>query len=117
MVIIMQEKLIIYLENQQDNKIICENCGVPLHFIDKYCYNCGQEQTTKITIIELLSSINSTYIKPGDIIRIKSGYYVMPDSDYSEEEMILSQFPDGVLTMQSALFLYGYIEERPRECS
>jgi len=34
-----EEKLIIYLENQQDNKIICENCGQPLHFIDKYCYN------------------------------------------------------------------------------
>ncbi|MBE6487466.1 MAG: hypothetical protein E7Z86_01965 [Methanosphaera stadtmanae] len=71
-----EEKLIIYLENQQDNKIICENCGQPLHFIDKYCYNCGQEQKTKITIIELLSSINSAYIKPGDIIRINKDYSI-----------------------------------------
>lgn len=71
-----EEKLIIYLENQQDNKIICENCGVPVHFIDKYCYNCGHEQKTKITIIELLSSINSTYIKPGDIIRINKDYSI-----------------------------------------
>ena len=75
--------------------------------------NHGMAKTSALTEAGISYKRILALVEKGDLIRIKSGYYVMPDSDYSEEEMILSQFPDGVLTMQSALFLYGYIEDRP----
>ena len=52
-------------------------------------------------------------VEKGDLIRVKSGYYSMPDTQFSEEELITAQYPDGVLTMETALFYHGYIEERP----
>lgn len=61
---------LLFLYNQIDNKVECDNCGSMLLPVDRYCYNCGQEQVPKISILELLSSIDSAYIKPGDIIKI-----------------------------------------------
>lgn len=34
-----------FLKKYRGNE--CLNCGVPLDFIDKYCHNCGQANTTK----------------------------------------------------------------------
>jgi hypothetical protein len=62
--------VLLYLNNHNENKVICEKCGCPILAIDKYCYNCGYEQVPQITLFELLSSIKSTQIKPGDILRI-----------------------------------------------
>lgn len=52
-------------------------------------------------------------LKEGFLMRIKSGYYSLADKPQNEEEMIRAFFPDGVLCMQSALYAYGYIKERP----
>lgn len=51
--------------------------------------------------------------KAGEIKRLKSGYYTCPEIALSEEEMISGLFPDGVFTMETALFYHGYLIERP----
>lgn len=51
----------------------------------------------------------------GQIFRVKSGYYTSKPSDYSEEQLITTMYPDGVLTMESALYYHGYLETRPYE--
>ncbi len=51
----------------------------------------------------------------GKIFRIKSGYYSMSKEEKPEAEIVAGFFPDGVLTMESALYAYGYIKEQPME--
>ncbi len=53
------------------------------------------------------------FVKEGYLIRLKSGYYTTKYYECSEEEMIARLFPDGILTMESALFYYGYLDKRP----
>ena len=55
------------------------------------------------------------YQEEGKIFRVKSGYYTTKRTDYSEEQLITTMFPDGVLTMESALYYHGYLETRPYE--
>lgn len=55
------------------------------------------------------------FVEKGDLIRIKNGYYTVRISDFSEEELIARLFPDCVLNLESALFMYGYIDRRPYE--
>lgn len=54
-------------------------------------------------------------VDKGEIIRLKSGYYTVKDNGFSEEELLVKLFPDGVLTLESALYAYGYIKNRPLE--
>ncbi len=54
-----------------------------------------------------------SFVKEGRIKKIKNGYYALNDGSLSEETLLLSLFPDGVLTMESALFYYGYMLNRP----
>jgi predicted transcriptional regulator of viral defense system len=53
------------------------------------------------------------FVEKGDLIRVKSGYYTVRISDFSEEELIATLFPDAILTLESALYVYGYIARRP----
>lgn len=53
------------------------------------------------------------FVEKGDLIRIKSGYYTVRLSDFSEEEFIAKLFPDAVLNLETALYAYGYLEQRP----
>ena len=52
-------------------------------------------------------------VENGELVRVKSGYYSLPDASYSEEETVVAQYPDGVLTMETALYYQGYLPERP----
>ncbi len=52
-------------------------------------------------------------VEDGTIRRVKNGYYTTAEDSFSEEEVIVSLFGDGVLTMQSALFYHGYLKEKP----
>lgn len=56
-----------------------------------------------------------TLTEKGKIIRARSGYYSIPDAVITEEEYIINQFPDGVLTMETGLYYRGYLENRPAE--
>lgn len=51
--------------------------------------------------------------KAGDIVRYKSGYYTCPEVDFDEEAMVVAMFPDGVFTLESALYFHGVLKERP----
>lgn len=53
------------------------------------------------------------FVEKGELIRIKNGYYTTSSSNFSEEELVAKLFPDAVLTLESALYAYGYIRERP----
>lgn len=52
-------------------------------------------------------------VDEGFLTRVKSGYYALAGEEASEEEQILALFPDGVLCMETALFYYGYLKQRP----
>lgn len=53
------------------------------------------------------------FVEKGDLIRIKSGYYTVRLSDFSEEELVAKMFPDCILNLESALYAYGYLERKP----
>ena len=53
------------------------------------------------------------FVEKGDLVRIKNGYYTIRISDFTEEELIAKLFPDCVLNLDTALYAYGYLENRP----
>ena len=50
------------------------------------------------------------FVEKGDILRVKSGYYAVHLSDFTEEELVAKLFPDCVLNLENALYAYGYIK-------
>ena len=54
-----------------------------------------------------------TLTQQGILTRIKSGYYTLSAENYSQDQLVWRMFPDGILTMESALYAYGYIEKKP----
>lgn len=52
-------------------------------------------------------------VTDGVLDRVKSGYYAMNYREKQEDSIIYGMFPDGILTMDTALYYYGYIKERP----
>lgn len=44
------------------------------------------------------------FVEKGDILRIKSGYYAVHLSDFTEEELVAKLFPDCVLNLENALY-------------
>lgn len=53
------------------------------------------------------------FVEKGDLIRLKNGYYTVRLSDFSETELIGKLFPDAVLSLESALYVYGYTKKKP----
>ena len=53
------------------------------------------------------------FVEKGDILRVKSGYYAVHLSDFTEEELVAKLFPDCVLNLENALYAYGYIKKKP----
>ena len=53
------------------------------------------------------------FLESGELIRIKNGYYTDRMDRFTEEELIAKLFPDALLCMESALYAYGYIKEKP----
>lgn len=55
-----------------------------------------------------------SFVDWGLLERIKNGYYTLCDQKIEEDEMIFKMFgEDGVLTMESALYIYGYLQNKP----
>lgn len=52
-------------------------------------------------------------VKEGKLARIKNGYYTDRVEGFSEEALVAALFPDAKLCMESALYAYGYIKEKP----
>lgn len=53
------------------------------------------------------------FVETGKLVRIKNGYYTDRMDRFTEEELIAKMFPDARLCMESALYVYGYLKERP----
>ena len=51
----------------------------------------------------------------GLIERIKHGYYRLSETNISEEQILSTLLPEGVVCVKSALFHYGYSDYTPRE--
>ena len=80
-------------------KVLNENNGI-----------VKKEQLTKLGID---SKRIMTLVNDGTLVRIKNGYYTDRIDRFSEEELVAALFPDGLLCMESALYAYGYIKEKP----
>ncbi|MBQ6896442.1 MAG: abortive phage infection protein [Oscillospiraceae bacterium] len=51
----------------------------------------------------------------GYLHRVRQGYYQLADDlDFSDEQIIASTIPEAVISMESALFHYGYSDFMPR---
>ena len=80
-------------------KVLNENNGI-----------VKKEQLTKLGID---SKRIMTLVNDGTLVRIKNGYYTDRIDRFSEEELVAALFLDGLLCMESALYAYGYIKEKP----
>lgn len=45
--------------------------------------------------------------------RVKNGYYALGESGMTEEQLVAALYSDAVLCMDSALYYYRYIDEKP----
>ncbi|SEA85023.1 Transcriptional regulator, AbiEi antitoxin, Type IV TA system [Pseudobutyrivibrio sp. ACV-2] len=58
------------------------------------------------------------FVDEGYLIRVKSGYYTTKYFECDEDQWIYKLFgEDGILTMESALYVYGYLKDRPYKWS
>lgn len=53
------------------------------------------------------------WVEDGTLERVKSGYYSYGFKERNEEDLILGLFSDGVLCLDSALYYYHYIDQKP----
>ena len=53
------------------------------------------------------------FVQRGDLVRIKNGYYTDRIDRFTEEELVARLFSDARLCMESALYAYGYISQKP----
>ena len=66
-----------------------------------------------IRAVDVVSLCNAGYLD-----RIRHGYYQMADqSDATEEQMLATLIPQGIVCVESALFHYGYSNFAPRKWS
>lgn len=58
------------------------------------------------------------FLDEGYLIRVKNGYYTTKYFECSEDQWIYKLFgEDGILTMESAMYVYGYLKDRPYKWS
>ena len=63
--------------------------------------------------VDVVNLCNAGYLD-----RIRHGYYQLAEADTSSEEQLLATLiPKGIVCVESALFHYGYSDFAPRKCS
>lgn len=75
--------------------------------------NGGIVKTNQITSLGVDYRRILAWVKDGTLERVKSGYYSFGFKERSEEDLILGLFSDGVLCLDSALYYYHYIDQKP----
>lgn len=65
-----------------------------------------------LTKSDITNLSDNSFIK-----RVKHGYYRLSDTDISEEQILSTLLPEGIVCVHSALFHYGYSDYTPREWS
>ena len=56
----------------------------------------------------------SSLCKKGQIVRIRHGFYRLPDYIPSDEQLLSKLLPEGIVCLESALFHYGYSDYAPQ---
>ena len=78
--------------------------------------NGGVVKTSQLYTLGIGYRRIQNFVDWGVLLRIKNGYYGLQEKKLSEDEMVLRLFgEDGVLTMESALYVYGYLTTKPYE--
>ena len=78
--------------------------------------NGGVVKTSQLYTLGIDYRRIQNFVDWGVLLRIKNGYYGLQEKKLSEDEMVLRLFgEDGVLTMESALYVYGYLTTKPYE--
>ena len=75
--------------------------------------NGGLVKTSQLYELDLDYRKIQRLVDNGLLERVKNGYYGIAFRDKDEETMITGLFPDGVLCLDSALYYYHYIQEKP----
>lgn len=58
-----------------------------------------------------------TLYKNNLIIRMRQGYYSLPDEPISDEQLLSVVLPEGIVCLESALYHYGYSDYAPSSWS
>jgi len=75
----------------------------------------GIAKTSDFTAAGLSKSDVCTLSNEGYLERIRHGYYQLADNlNVSEEQLLATLIPEGIVCMESALFHYGYSDFTPR---
>ena len=77
----------------------------------------GLVRTAEITALGIDYRRILAFLEDGSLRRVKNGYYTIGTPGYSEEQLIEALYPDGVFTMETALYCYGYLSQRPAHWS
>lgn len=75
--------------------------------------NGGIAKTNQITALGVDYRRILAWVEDGTLERVKNGYYSMGYQERTEEELIRGLFSDGVLCLDSALYYYHYIDQKP----
>ena len=75
--------------------------------------NGGIVKTNQITALGVDYRRILAWVEDGTLERVKNGYYSFGYKNRSEEDLILGLFSDSVLCLDSALYCYHYIEQKP----
>ena len=80
--------------------------------------NGGLVKTSEIEALGVDYRRVLSFVEEGYLIRVKSGYYTTKYFECTEDQWIYKLFgEDGILTMESALYVYGYLKDRPYKWS
>ena len=75
----------------------------------------GIAKTADFTVAGLSRQRLAQLVHAGYLERVLHGYYRMPDTeDISEEQMLATFLPQAVVSVESALYHYGYTDFTPR---
>ena len=75
--------------------------------------NGGVVKTSQLYTLGMDYRRIQSFVDSEVIERVKNGYYAMNYKKKNEQEIIATMFPDGVLCMESALYCYHYLKDKP----
>lgn len=73
----------------------------------------GIVKTSDLLAWGLTYRMLEVFLKDESLVRVKNGYYSLGKKRQTQAELMTNLFPDGVLTMETALFYYGYQKQQP----
>ncbi|CBK75543.1 hypothetical protein CIY_30290 [Butyrivibrio fibrisolvens 16/4] len=80
--------------------------------------NSGLVKTSEIEALGVDYRRVLSFVEEGYLIRVKNGYYTTKYFECTEDQWIYKLFgQDGILTMETALYVYGYLKDRPYKWS